>query len=267
MERRTVGNVEVIALADMQQAYPATAVFPGAGAALDRFAAYIDAEGKILLNFAAFLLIDGSRRILVDTGWGPEFSGQLPDELAACGVAASAVDTVIFTHLHGDHTGWNFDRATSRPYFPNARYLVPKGDFDHYSAQTPPPASFTRDIAPLAKTGQLELIEGEVSLTPSLTTLPTPGHTPGHTSVMIASGREHGCVLGDVVVTRIDAEEPALDMSFDWDHAIARRTRESLVARLAQERALVGASHLPAPGFGHFAVRGGRSRWDPAPPP
>ena len=263
MERKRVGNVEVIALVDTIQAYPATAVYPRAGEALQRFTAYMDAEGKIALNFAAFLLVDGSRKVLVDTGWGPEYNGQLLAELAAAGVTPGEVDTVTYTHLHGDHTGWSFDRATGEPLFPNARYLVPKGDWDHYSKQSPIPASFTRDIAPLLPLNRMDLIEGEQALGPSLTTLPTPGHTPGHTSVIITSAGERGCILGDVVLTMVDAEEPSFESSFDWDHGIAGRTRAAMIARLAGERTLVGASHLPAPGFGHFVVDGGKSRWVP----
>jgi hypothetical protein len=59
----------------------------------------------------------------------------------------------------------------------------------------------------------------------------------------------------------VDAEMPSLDTAFDWDHSIARATRESAIARLAADGSLVGASHLPVPGFGRFAIAGGTSRW------
>jgi hypothetical protein len=68
-------------------------------------------------------------------------------------------------------------------------------------------------------------------------------------------------ILGDVVISMIDAEVPSLDTAFDWDHALARKTREAIIARLASERSLVGASHLPSPGFGRFESEGARSRW------
>lgn len=261
MERRTVGNIEIIALIDNEKTYPAAVVYPGAGDTLARFSGYLDSEGGVALNFAAFVVRDGETTVLVDTGWGPELEGRLVAELADAGVAAGDIDIVTFTHLHGDHTGWNFDRASGKPLFPRARYLVPKGDWDHYGAQMPPPDSFTRDIAPLEATGQLELIEGQHRLSAGLTTLPTPGHTPGHTSVAIVSGGERGCILGDVVIGMVDAEMPSLDTAFDWDHDIARTTREATIARLAAEGALVGASHLPVPGLGRFVVEGGVSRW------
>ena len=261
MERRTVGSVEVIALVDTIQAYPATAVYPEAGEAVSRFSGYMDVDGKVALNFAAFVLIDGGTRVLVDTGWGPEFDGKLLEELAAAGIARDSIDAVIFTHLHGDHTGWNLDRATGQPLFAKATYLVPKGDWEHYGQQTPPPSSFVRDVLPLEAMKRMELVEGGRVLSPGLTTVATPGHTPGHTSVAIVSGGEHGFILGDVVISPIDAEEPDWSSSFDWDGAIARETRKKTIARLAANRSLVGSSHLPAPGFGRFAADGGKTRW------
>jgi glyoxylase-like metal-dependent hydrolase (beta-lactamase superfamily II) len=183
------------------------------------------------------------------------------DELAAARVDPGSVTHVLFTHLHGDHTGWNLDRASGEPLFPNARYLVPKGDWEHSGAQEPKPESFVRDVEPLAAMGRMELVEGEWSLSRGMTAIPTPGHTPGHTSVAIVSGGERGFILGDVVISPIDAEEPSLANSFDWDNEIARRTREATMERLIEERALVGASHLTAPGLGRFVLAEGRRYW------
>ena len=72
---------------------------------------------------------------------------------------------------------------------------------------------------------------------------------------------------GDVVISPIDAVEPAFKNAFDWDSEIALRTRLATLDRLVAERAVVGASHLPAPGLGPmpFAV-GGRITTRYAPP-
>ncbi len=263
MERRTVGNIEVIALSDTIQSYPATAVYPAAGAELPAYSAYFDAEGKIALNFGCYLVTDGDTRLLVDTGWGPEYQGQLLGELDAAGVARDTVTHIIFTHLHGDHTGWNLDRATGQPLFPKATYLVPKGDWDHYSAVDPQPSSFTRDVVPLEALGRMQLVSGEHTISTALTAVPTPGHTPGHTSVAITSGSAQGFILGDVVLTRVDAEAPHFESSFDWDKPLAVATRKRILEQLVTSGALVGASHLPVPGFGKFVAKaGGGTRWE-----
>ncbi len=261
MQKTKVGSVEVVALVDNIQPYPATAVYPEAGDALQQYAGYFDAEGRVALNFGCFVCIDADTRLLVDTGFGPEYGGKLLEELAEAGVEHGSITHVLFTHLHGDHTGWNIDRASGQPLFPNATYLVPKGDWDHYRAQTPKPESFTRDVEPLQAMKRMELVEGERNISWGLLAVPTPGHTPGHTSVAISSGGERGFILGDVVISPVDAEDPALKNGFDWDDTIARTTREATVARLVRENAVVGASHLPAPGLGRFVSAEGRSSW------
>jgi len=80
-------------------------------------------------------------------------------------------------------------------------------------------------------------------------------------SVAISSNGERGFVLGDVVISELDAVEPDLQTVFDWDRTLAVRTRKATIARLAGEQALVGASHLPAPGLGRFVAAGGAHRW------
>ncbi|MEX0782653.1 MAG: MBL fold metallo-hydrolase [Dehalococcoidia bacterium] len=265
MQKTKVGSVQVIALVDNIQPYAATAVYPEAGDDLQQYSHYFDAEGRVALNFACFVCIDADTTLLVDTGFGPEYSGRLLDELAEAGVELASVKHILFTHLHGDHTGWNMDRATGKPLFPNATYLVPKGDWDHYRAQKPKPESFVRDVEPLQAMKRMDLVDGERSISWALTAVPTPGHTPGHTSVAISSGGERGFILGDVVISPVDAEDITLANAFDWDNAIARATREATVPRLVRENALVGASHLPAPGLGRFVSAEGRTGWQAIP--
>ncbi|HML97398.1 MAG TPA: MBL fold metallo-hydrolase [Tepidiformaceae bacterium] len=256
MKRTTVGNVEITALVDTIEAYPASTVYPNAD--LSRYTRHLDAEGRVPLNFGSFLVRDGALLLLVDTGWGPEHNGRLLAELAEAGVKPSQVTHILFTHLHGDHTGWNLDRATGKVRFPGARFLVPKLDWDHYLAN--PNASFERDVRPLEALGVMELVEGERALSAALTAIPTPGHTPGHTSLVITSGQERGFILGDVVISAVDAEDPEMDSVFDWDSGVARETRRKTVERLIADGSIVGASHLPAPGLGRF-VREGRRQW------
>lgn len=259
MQRVTVGDVEVIALVDMVGAYPAGDVYPDAGDALDAYRDVLDASGNVVLGFTSFLLRADRRTVLVDAGNGPEAQGQLMDELQQAGVAPGDIDTVVFTHLHGDHTGWNLERGTGAARFPNARYLVPRGDWEHYRSQTPPPDSFTRDVAPLEALGAIELIEGEHAISRSLVTLHTPGHTPGHMTVVVSSGGQEAYVLGDAFLTAVDVAEPEWATSWDWAAEPVRATRRMLLERIGASDALVAASHLPAPGLGRF-VMGERRR-------
>ncbi len=258
MQKTTIGSIEVTALVDLVRTYPATVVYPEIGDA-SRFAAYLDADGGLALGFSCYLLQDGGTTLLVDTGWGPENDGRLLAELAEAGVKPGQVTHVLFTHLHGDHTGWNIDRQSGLPIFANARHLVPQADWDHYGDGKTD--SFERDVRPLLAAGKMDLISGERTISPGLTAIPTPGHTPGHTSVAVSSGDARGFILGDVVISCVDAEEPELETVFDSDRPLAVRTRKATIERLIAERALVGASHLPAPGLGRFVRVNGRQFW------
>jgi glyoxylase-like metal-dependent hydrolase (beta-lactamase superfamily II) len=272
MQKTTVGSIEVTALVDLIQAYPATTVYPDLGDPA-RFAKHLKPDGAVELAFVSFLVRDGDTLLLVDTGWGPENNGKLLEELAAAGVKPDEITHVLFTHLHGDHTGWNMDRASGKPIFANARHLVPQGDWDHYAKEAeaarakdtsgkPWLGSFDRDVEPLEGFGLLDLISGEHVISTGLTSVPTPGHTPGHTSVAVTSGEERGFILGDVVLTQVDAAEPTLQSVFDGDRALAVKTRQATIERLIADRALVGASHLPAPGLGRFVRAEGRQWWE-----
>ena len=271
MQKSAVGSIEVTALIDLVQSYPATTVYPELKDTA-RFAAYLDPDGAVALTFASFLLRDAETLLLVDTGWGPEHDGTLLMELAEAGVKPQQVTHVLFTHLHGDHTGWNIDRRSGHPMFPNARHLVPQADWEHYgkeaardraSANRPWLSSFERDVQPLQARGLMDLVSGDHIISSGLTAVPTPGHTPGHMSVAITSNGEHGFILGDVVLTPIDAEEPGLESTFDWDKPLAVRTRTATIERLIADRALVGASHLPPQGLGSFVRAATGQRWQP----
>ena len=259
MNRVTVGNVEIIALSDMLFPSPPEQVYTEAGAALEQYRSLLDASGNLPLNCASFLLRADGRTVLVDTGNGPEAQGNLLTELEATGVPPSDIDVVVFTHLHGDHTGFNLEREPVAPRFSRARYLVPQGDWDHYRAEAP--ESFTRDVAPLEGLGVLDLFEGEREITPSIVTLPAPGHTPGHTALVVRSGGEEGYIIGDAFISPVDVAEPDWVTAWDWNGDLVRSTRHMLAQRIEAANALVAAAHLPVPSLGRFVMTAGKRTW------
>jgi glyoxylase-like metal-dependent hydrolase (beta-lactamase superfamily II) len=236
MARVQVGNVEIVALSDGSGAYAGERVYPSAGEALPRHAHHLDAEGRVPLNFGCFLLRADGRTVLVDTGNGPEADGTLMAQLTEAGVQPADIDTVVFTHLHGDHTGWNLQREDGQPRFARARYLVPRGDWDHGVAQDREGGSFNRDVRPLEALGALDLI-------------------------VVRSGGQEAYILGDAFLSPIDVEEIEWASSWDGDAETTVRTRKMLAQRIEASDALIGASHLPAPGLGRFVVVDGRRTW------
>ena len=124
MARVQVGNVEIVALSDGSGAYAGDRVYPSAGEALQRYAHHLDAEGRVPLNFGCFLLRADGRTVLVDTGNGPEADGTLMAQLSEAGVQPGDIDTVVVTHLHGDHFGGLEELAARIPVGANPKGLA-----------------------------------------------------------------------------------------------------------------------------------------------
>ena len=103
--------------------------------------------GHVLAPVQSFLLFADGRRILIDTGigngkplcgdWGGLDTDWL-DRLAAV-APPETIDTVICTHLHADHVGWNTRRQNGvwTPTFPRAAYCLPAGDLADLRARLP----------------------------------------------------------------------------------------------------------------------------------
>ena len=254
-----VGDTTILAISDGRSMQAASRIYPEAPQLLNEFRLE---DGQFEMNYGVFVLFVDGNTVLVDAGNGPERDGLLMKELERASIKPEAVDLVVYTHLHGDHTGWSIDRTTGSAQFPNARYLVPEGDWRDYQSRDPAPRSFARDILPLESLGRLELFDGEQFLTPSLSTLPTPGHTRGHTAFLISSSGEHAALIGDAVISIIDIRYPQWITAYDWDKQLAVQTRIGLLARLQQESSVVGASHVVAPGLGRLAQANGGYNWE-----
>jgi glyoxylase-like metal-dependent hydrolase (beta-lactamase superfamily II) len=252
----------------------------------DRWAEYgsqVQPDGRLLMNLGSFVLHSAGRSILVDTGLGPTPGrfmadcGRLPGEMRGAGVPPEEIDIVLLTHLHGDHVGWNIvgegdDRKLG---FPKARYLAPKVDWDDSLAMssntTASPEdeavrlrrvdAFIQKVQPLQTFGCLDLYEGVHSVTPEITTLPSPGHTPGHMCVMIESQGERAIIIADAAHLPHEVHETDWVCRGDRDGAMTIATREKLLDDAERSGALVLAGHFPAPGVGRLDRTNGRRYW------
>ena len=261
--RAKVGDVEMVSLTDGQGEGVATDVFPASAIDIWRseYPELLDGD-LIHPRFGSVALRSSGRLVVIDTGMnGPD--GALLDDMAAKGVDRGAVDLVVTTHLHPDHVGWNLTDGS--PTFPNARYLVPKSDWEYWTSpgvmENAP--HITESVVPLDEARVLDLIDGEYDVTPELKTVPTPGHTPGHISVSVSSKGQRGFVLGDVVHSPAQAHYANWSPAFDVDPDLARTTRHRVLDELEEGAVLVQSGHFPAPGYGSFVRSDGRRIWQP----
>ena len=259
--RATIGDVEMISLTDGRGSGVATDVFP-ASTMEEWRSEYPDLLDGDLIHprYGSLAIRSSGKLIIVDTGMnGPD--ARLLDDMRAKGVDRDAVDLVVTTHLHPDHVGWNL--SDGRPTFPNARYLVPRTDWEYWTrADVIENAPWmSESVRPLDEARVLDLIDGEYDVTPELKTVPTPGHTPGHISVAISSKGERGFVLGDVAHSPAQAHHTDWSPAFDVDPDLARTTRRRVLNELEHEATLVASGHFPEPGFGRFVRPDGRRVW------
>jgi glyoxylase-like metal-dependent hydrolase (beta-lactamase superfamily II) len=173
-----------------------------------------DARNRITMALNCLLIRAGGKRILVETGAGGKLDAKLRDiygmdgprlaeSLRDYGVLPEDVDIVINTHLHFDHCGGNtrMERDRAVPAFPNAKYIVQKGEFDHaMRANERDRASyFPENYAPLEAAGLLSLVEGDTTVVPGVELVRVPGHTADMQCVKLSGGGKTAFLFADLV--------------------------------------------------------------------
>ena len=234
-------------------------------------------EGRLLWSIHCFVIESAGRRIVVDTCVGNDkqrgnpawnrLHGPFLERLTEAGFAPETIDTVLCTHLHVDHVGWNTRLVGDRwvPTFPNARYLFARKEWEHWSQLAParaaagagePDAVLGDSVRPIVDAGLAELVETDHRLSDEVWLEPTPGHTPGHVSVRIASDGQLAVITGDLMHHPIQCSEPDRIVNFDADSELARSTRRRFLACCAADRALVLGTHFAHPTAGRVVPAG-----------
>jgi glyoxylase-like metal-dependent hydrolase (beta-lactamase superfamily II) len=240
---------------------------------------FADDHGRLKMSIQALVVETPERRIVVDTCLGNDKENRrIPtwnrlqtrflDDLAAAGYARETIDRVVCTHLHVDHVGWNtmlVDRSW-RPTFPNARYLMGRVEYRHWtqdSERDDMKPVLADSVAPVWEAGLVDLVEVDHRLCDEVSLVPTPGHTPGHVSVKIASEGEEALITGDLMHHPCQIARPEWSSTADTDPDLARATRERMLASLAATPVLVIGTHFAGRAAGHVVVDGGTFRLDP----
>jgi glyoxylase-like metal-dependent hydrolase (beta-lactamase superfamily II) len=223
-------------------------------------------EGQIIVWFQAFLVTFGNRRIMVDTCVGNDKVREFElftktrtsflEDLAAAGCPPETIDTVLCTHLHLDHVGWNTRLVNGRwvPTFPNARYLFGRGEWEYWKTILPEksikPQHLIDSVVPIIDAGLADFVEPDHRVADEVWLEPTPGHTPGHVSVNIASRGQRAVISGDIFHHPFQFAEPDLPSAFCIDAKLACQTRRAFLSRYEDRKALLVGTHFPDPTVG-----------------
>jgi len=229
---------------------------------------FADELGRLKMSIHALVVETPSRRIVVDTCLGNDKENRrIPTwnklqtnflaDLAAAGYRRETIDTLVCTHLHVDHVGWNTMLVDHRwvPTFPNARYLMGRIEYAHWMSQRERDemiAVLADSVAPVWDAGLVDLVETDHRICDEVSLVPTPGHTPGHVSVRLASQSEAALITGDFMHHPCQIARPGYSSTADSDPKWARQTREQMLSNLADTPTLVIGTHFAGRTAGHI---------------
>lgn len=218
-----------------------------------RYSVYGEPDGPLHMDYYFWVLRNGTKTVLVDTGYHPDALRHRPgrsllmppmDTLTMLDIGPEEVSDIVVTHLHYDHVG-------NLQSFPNARLHLQRRELEFWSgpyAEKPAAAASTewREIAFMKQAnaeGRVELLEGDTEVLPGISAKLAPGHCPGQQVVIVENERP--------VVLASDAmhfyDEMRLDRPFEvfFDLEDCYQTYEMLRS-LEDEGAILVAGHDPA---------------------
>ena len=282
-QRWTVGEFTITSILEEQVEHvPPELFFPSVTAAdVARHAwlvpDFADERGYIALRVQAFAIEGRGRRMLVDPCVGNGKTLAIPywndrewpflERFAAAGFTPEGIDTVVHTHLHADHVGWDTRRVDGswEPTFPRARHLYTERELEWCKRGGNPGVQgvYAESIAPIVEAGLADLVDEDADLGDGLRLEPTRGHTPGHVSLWLESAGESALITGDFLHHPAQCAEPAWAEVGDADADEARATRRRMLSRAAGRRALFLGTHFPTRPAGRIEVHGEAWRFVP----
>ena len=279
-----IGDVKITKITETEMLRSPAGAFPNAEPdALDGVGwlrpDFVSDEGDLRFSFHALVIDTGSHRILVDTCFGNDkirskaaFCHQLDlpflADLKMAGYDRESIDTVLCTHLHTDHVGWNTMLVDGQwvPTFPNARYLVDKAEYEHWTHALETAGdelmdamlveTFADSVKPVVDAGLIDLVACDHRICEEVRLIPTRGHTTGHVSVIIDSEGQRALITGDSMHHPCQLVHVHWSPGVDHDADQAADTRRALIGLLADTPTLVIGTHWAGPSAGYI-VRDG----------
>jgi glyoxylase-like metal-dependent hydrolase (beta-lactamase superfamily II) len=239
---------------------------------------FADQNGRLHMSIHSFIVETPTQRIIVDTCLGNDKQGRrIPHwndrtgpflaDLTKAGFPVDSIDTVLCTHLHVDHVGWNTKLQNGRwvPTFPKARYLFGRTEFEHWCGVRDRPDMeqiMSDSVTPIVDAGLATLVDTTEQITDEIKLIPTVGHTPGHISVVIESRGEKALITGDFMYHPCQIAHPEWSTLADSDPAQGIETRRLMFQSLADTPVLVIGTHFAGATAGRIVRDGEAYRLD-----
>lgn len=236
---------------------------------------FVDDQSKLVLSMHSLIIESQGQTIMVDTCIGNDkertyprwnkMQGDYLEKLASAGFTTEQFDTVLCTHMHVDHVGWNTRLVDNRwqPTFSNARYLYAREEWAHWREEEQEYGPVIEDsVQPIFDAGLATLVESTHQVNDEIVLEPTPGHTPGHVSIHITSRDEEAIITGDMIHHPCQIKHPNWSSTADVDASQSAETRDQFLARYADRPVLVIGTHFAGPTAGKIVRDGDTYRLD-----
>ena len=275
-----IGDVSVTKIVELTSASLGAYILPDASAAelqkIQWIGPFLDSDSRMVLSFHSLIVQTTDRLVIVDTCIGNEKARNYPrwnqmqtsfrGDLEDAGFQEDAFDTVLCTHMHVDHVGWNTYRHEDQwlPTFKNARYLYAREEWDHWQVESQEEyGSVIEDsVQPIFDLGLADLVESTHQVSDEIRLVPTPGHTPGHVSVHIKSRGEEAIITGDIFHHPCQIAHPAWCATADSDQEAALRTRQAFLKEYSDRPILCIGTHFAGVTAGKLVSDGDAYRLD-----
>lgn len=221
-----------------------------------------DARNRIQLALRALLIVDGSRKVLVDNGIGASWDAKgkeifaidqstsgLDRALAKAGVARDEITDVILTHLHFDHCGGTTRSEGGAPKlsFPNATYHLQRRHWSwaHHPSEKDKGSFHPETYQLLESSGRLHLLEGATELIRGVQLFVSDGHTVGLQLVRLSDAGRSLVFCGDLVPTAAHLRASWV-MAYDLYPLTSIEEKKMILAQAIEERSIVFFEHDPS---------------------
>ena len=223
-----------------------------------------DEVNRIKLATRNLLLVNGSRKILIDTGMGNKWDDKakniyaidqknsLEQSLNELNLKTDDITDVLLTHLHFDHTGGSTKIENEKlvPACPTAKYYVQKKNYEWaIKPSERDKGSYLKDsFQPLFDEGVLNFFDGEEKFDDDIDFVIINGHTFAQQLIKISDSSNTILYCGDLFPTASHIPLPYV-MAYDLQPLVTVEEKKKILTQAIDENWKIFFEHDPETAF------------------